>query len=81
MRAAIEALRQRDAGRIVVAVPVAPPATCAELENDADAVVCARTPEPFHAVGAWYEDFEQTTDDEVRRLLAESRTRQHRDQS
>jgi putative phosphoribosyl transferase len=81
MRAAIEALRQRDAGRIVVAVPIAPPATCAELENDADAVVCACTPEPFHAVGAWYDDFEQTTDDEVRRLLAKSRARQHCDQN
>jgi putative phosphoribosyl transferase len=70
MRAAVEALRQRDAARIVVAVPTAPPDACAELERDADAIVCAHTPEPFNAVGAWYEHFDQTTDDEVRQLLA-----------
>jgi predicted phosphoribosyltransferase len=69
MRAAVEALRRRDAGRIVVAVPVAPPAACAELERSADEVVCARTPEPFMAVGAWYDDFRQVTDEDVRRLL------------
>jgi predicted phosphoribosyltransferase len=70
MRAAVEALRQREPAEIVVAVPTAPPQTCAELEQIADSVVCAQTPEPFHAVGAWYEQFEQTTDDEVRELLA-----------
>ena len=69
MRAAVAALRRRDAGRIVVAVPVAPPAACAELERSADEVVCARTPEPFMAVGAWYDDFRQVTDEDVRRLL------------
>jgi putative phosphoribosyl transferase len=74
MRAAVEALRQREPAEIVVAVPIAPPETCAELERDADAVVCARTPVPFHAVGAWYEHFDQTTDDEVRQLLAQART-------
>jgi putative phosphoribosyl transferase len=74
MRAAVEALRQRQVARIVVAVPVAPAEACAELERDADAVVCARTPAPFRAVGAWYERFEQTTDDEVRSLLAKART-------
>lgn len=74
MRAAVEALRRREPAEIVVAVPIAPPETCAELERDADAVVCARTPQPFHAVGAWYEHFDQTTDDEVRQLLAKART-------
>lgn len=63
---------ERDAARIVVAVAIAPPDTCSEREREADAVVCARTPEPFHAVGAWYEEFEQTTDYEVRRLLADA---------
>jgi putative phosphoribosyl transferase len=69
MRAAVQALKERDAAGIVVAVPVAPPHTCAQLEAEADAVICARTPEPFRAVGAWYEDFAQTTDDEVRALM------------
>jgi predicted phosphoribosyltransferase len=73
MRAAVEALRQREPSAIVVAVPIAPPATCAELERTADAVVCAHTPQPFHAVGAWYDEFEQTGDDEVRALLAAAR--------
>jgi putative phosphoribosyl transferase len=73
MRAAIQALRELDAGTIVVAVPIAPPDTCEELEAHADAVVCAHTPEPFVAVGAWYESFEQTTDDEVRDVLARAR--------
>jgi putative phosphoribosyl transferase len=72
MRAAVRALRQRDAASVVVAVPIAPPRTCAELEDEADVVVCARTPEPFQAVGLWYEDFEQVTDDQVRQLLADA---------
>jgi predicted phosphoribosyltransferase len=71
MRAAIAALRREHAGRIVVAVPVASPDTCAELRAEADAVICARTPEPFYAVGLWYENFEQTTDEEVRDLLGQ----------
>jgi predicted phosphoribosyltransferase len=70
MRAAVRAMRQRGAGAIVVAVPVAPPATCALLEQEADVVACLATPEPFRAVGVWYADFEQTTDREVRELLA-----------
>ena len=69
MRAAIRAVRQQGASRIVVAVPVAARSTCAEIEQEADEVVCAATPHPFHAVGLWYEDFSQTTDDEVRELL------------
>lgn len=69
MRAAVRALRRAGAARIVVAVPVAPPQACAELAAEADAVVCPAQPEPFAAVGAWYENFAQTTDDEVRALL------------
>jgi predicted phosphoribosyltransferase len=70
MRAAIAAVRQQQPARIVVAVPTASPDTCEELKAEADDVVCAMTPEPFLAVGHWYEDFTQTTDDEVRELLA-----------
>jgi len=69
MRAAIRALRQEGAGRIVVAVPVAAPSVCAEMEAEADQVVCAATPQSFRAVGLWYDDFAQTTDEEVRELL------------
>lgn len=70
MRAAVVALRQRSPARIVVAVPIAPPDTCREFEDLVDAIVCAVTPEPFYAVGQWYDDFTQTTDEEVRRLLS-----------
>src|ERR1700730_962947 len=70
MRAAVKALRQREPARIIVAVPTASPETCEELRAEVDEVVCAITPEPFHAVGYWYEDFTQTTDQEVRELLA-----------
>jgi erythromycin esterase-like protein/predicted phosphoribosyltransferase len=70
MHAAIEALRQQNPARIVVAVPTAPPDTCEEMKRRADEVVCAITPEPFEAVGRWYQDFSQTTDEEVRELLA-----------
>ena len=69
MRAALAALRQQQPARRVVAVPTAAPQTCDELRTEADDVVCATTPEPFDAVGFWYEDFSQTTDDEVRELL------------
>jgi predicted phosphoribosyltransferase len=70
MRAAIAALKKEGAKRIVVAVPVAPPDTCEALRAQVDDVVCAVTPEPFRAVGLWYGDFSQTTDEEVRDLLA-----------
>jgi erythromycin esterase-like protein/predicted phosphoribosyltransferase len=70
MHAAIQALRQQQPARIVVAVPTAPPEACEEMKAEADDVICAITPEPFHAVGRWYEDFSQTTDEEVRDLLA-----------
>jgi predicted phosphoribosyltransferase len=72
MYAAVQALRQQGAGRVVVGVPIAPPDTCDQLREVVDDIVCAVTPEPFHAVGLWYEDFSQTTDDEVRDLLARS---------
>jgi predicted phosphoribosyltransferase len=70
MRAAVAALRRQPQARIVIAVPTASPDTCEALKAEADDVVCAITPEPFFAVGHWYEDFTQTTDDEVRELLA-----------
>ena len=70
MRAAVQALRQQQPGRIVAAVPTASPDTCQVLKAEADDVICAITPEPFFAVGHWYEDFTQTTDNEVRELLA-----------
>ena len=73
MRAAVAALRKQQPARIVVAVPTAPPETCEELRTEADDVVCATTPQPFQSVGLWYEDFSQTTDDEVRELLARAR--------
>jgi len=69
MRAAVAALRQQRPDRLVVAVPVGAAATCAELRHEADEVVCAQTPEPFYAVGIWYGDFSQTTDEEVHDLL------------
>jgi predicted phosphoribosyltransferase len=74
MRAAVAALRQQQPARIVVAVPTASPDTCEALKAEADEVVCAITPEPFFAVGHWYEDFTQTTDEEVGELLARARS-------
>jgi len=73
MLAAIKALRQQQPARLVVAVPTASPETCEELKAEVDEIICAITPEPFYAVGLWYDDFSQTTDDEVRGLLARSR--------
>jgi len=69
MRAAAAALRQRQPARLVVAVPTAAPETCNEFKTEVDEIVCAITPDPFYAVGLWYEDFSQTTDQEVRDLL------------
>jgi predicted phosphoribosyltransferase len=69
MRAAAEALRVQHPERLIVAVPVAPPETCASLRQLADDVVCALAPETFLAVGNWYDDFSQTSDEEVRDLL------------
>jgi len=66
MRAAIAAVRQRCPAKVTVAVPVAAPETCDALKAEADEVRCARTPAFFFGVGQWYEDFSQTTDEEVR---------------
>jgi len=70
MRAAVAGLRTLGPERIVVAVPVASARACADLGAEADEIVCAETPPDFHAVGQWYEDFDQTSDAEVRDLLA-----------
>lgn len=70
MRAAVRALRRMGPRAVIVAVPVAAAQTCAELRTEVDDIVCLRTPEPFQAVGLWYEDFSQTTDEEVHDLLA-----------
>ena len=75
MRAAVKALRQSGAAKIVVAVPVGPPETCREIQAEADEVVCAIAPEFFRAVGQYYQDFSQTTDEEVRELLASAAKR------
>ena len=69
MRAAATALRQLRPRRIIVAVPVGAAESCEEFRSEVDEVVCAATPEPFMAVGAWYLEFSQTSDDEVRDLL------------
>jgi putative phosphoribosyl transferase len=69
MRAAVAALRQRGVAKIVVAAPVGAPDTCRELEHEADETICAIAPEFFQAVGQYYEDFSQTSDEEVRELL------------
>ncbi|MHB1005155.1 MAG: phosphoribosyltransferase [Chloroflexota bacterium] len=73
--ATVRALRSQSPAELVVAVPVAPPVTVAQMESEADRVVCLATPESFMAVGAWYEDFAQVPDDEVRRLLVAARER------
>ncbi|HSC27866.1 MAG TPA: phosphoribosyltransferase [Vicinamibacterales bacterium] len=70
MRAAVLAVRQQQPARIVVAVPVGARSTCDLLREEADEVTCLRTPEPFSAVGLWYRLFDQTSDEEVRRLLS-----------
>jgi putative phosphoribosyl transferase len=80
MRAALRALRQSKPARIVVAVPVGAPESCEELRDEADEVVCGFSPRGFRAVGEWYRDFRQTTDQEVHDLLASAAAeRQRRD--
>jgi putative phosphoribosyl transferase len=69
MKAAVQAVQQRKPARVIVAVPVGARETCDALSAIADEVVCGRMPEPFSAVGQWYLDFDQTTDEEVRQLL------------
>ncbi len=72
MRAAVKALQQSGAAKIVVAVPVGPPDTCREVKQEADEMICLSTPEFFQAVGQYYEDFSQTSDDDVRQLLSQA---------
>ena len=75
MRAAIAALRRKHPSKIVVAVPVGAPETCTAMAQLVDEVVCLDTPDPFYAVGLWYEDFEQTGDAEVHELLERAAVR------
>ena len=75
MLVAVNALRQKHPTKIVVAVPVAPHETCSLLREHADEAICYATPEPFGGVGAWYEDFSQVTDEEVRALLNQASLR------
>ena len=72
-RAAVRALRERNPRRLVLAVPVCPPRTARLLAPEVDALICLYTPEDFVAVGLWYRDFEQVTDDEVVALLQKAR--------
>jgi predicted phosphoribosyltransferase len=72
MRAAVKALRERSAAKIVMAVPVAPPDTCEELAQETDEAICLTTPPFFQAVGQYYEDFSQTSDGDVRELLTKA---------
>lgn len=74
MKAAVEAVKQEQPARVIVAVPVGAPETCRALQNIADEVICARMPSSFSAVGQWYRDFTQTTDAEVADLLEKSRS-------
>jgi putative phosphoribosyl transferase len=73
MRAALLAIRQRRPAQLVVGVPVGAAESCAGLKDLADEVVCSATPEPFYAVGEWYREFPQTSDDEVHTLLEDAR--------
>lgn len=75
MRAAVAALRQERPARVTVAVPTAPPDTCSDMRAIVDEMICLVTPEPFYAVGLWYEDFSQTSDEEVRDLLEQAAAR------
>jgi predicted phosphoribosyltransferase len=72
MRAAVAAVRQQQPARVAVAVPVAAPQVCDDMRQEADDVVCVATPPALGGIGAWYRDFSQTTDDEVRQLLAQA---------
>ena len=72
MRAAAQALRKQQPKRLVVAVPVGAPETCNEFRSEVDEIICGVEPEAFYAVGRWYEDFSQTSDEEVQWLLEEA---------
>lgn len=73
MRAAAEVLKQQQVTRIIIAVPVAAESTCRELSHLVDEMICVLTPEPFYGVGYWYDDFSQTSDNEVIELLRKAR--------
>lgn len=75
MRAAALAVRRLDPARVVVAVPVAAEETCDQFRDVVDEIICEVTPRPFRAVGLWYDDFSQTTDDEVRELVGRAAER------
>jgi putative phosphoribosyl transferase len=75
MRAAVKSLRQHNVAQCIVAVPVAAPDTCSDLEHEVDEIVCLSTPRDFRAVGQYYDDFSQTTDSEVRELLSSAASR------
>jgi putative phosphoribosyl transferase len=75
MRAAVEPVRRLQPARVIVAIPVAAPGTCQLLARTADEVICLQMPVPFSAVGLWYEDFSQSTDEEVRALLEQASAR------
>jgi len=77
MRAAALSLRLQKPRRIVVAVPVSSPETCDEFRSEVDEIVCAFTPQNLQGVGLWYEDFSQTSDEEVRELLKRAAQQQH----
>jgi predicted phosphoribosyltransferase len=72
MRAAVRAIRQREPSYLIVAVPVAALSACIELGDEADETICLRTPDPFYGVGAWYRNFDQTSDQTVHDLLADA---------
>ena len=69
MKVAVRALKRKEPSKLVIAVPLGAASTCSELKNEADELICLMTAEPFFAVGSWYENFEQTTDQQVRELL------------
>ena len=71
MLAAVAALRQHRPARVIAAVPVAAAPTCQDVAVEVDELVCAATPEPFYAVGLWYHDFGEVTDDDIHRLLGQ----------
>jgi predicted phosphoribosyltransferase len=77
MRVAVAAVRQQRPHKVVVAVPVAPPETASLMSAEADELVCLMTPEPFRAVGQWYIQFDQTSDEEVRQILDRAWQKQH----
>jgi putative phosphoribosyl transferase len=75
MSAAVNSIKQKNPARLVVAVPTASPATCNAIRREVDEMSCLMTPEPFISVGSWYVQFSQTSDDEVRNLLARAAKR------